>query len=1127
MSYISLDALYKIFTPSNVAALGLDELSTTVSRRDVYDIINQLFLDPNSCFYTYDRIKQEVENYFKPANQSLLKDTQIKKEEIGKFFHFIGSENRIDLADSVYWDSNENTAEGGKCPSLYDLIPSMKSGDYDAVKQSFKASAFVLRSPYVTPAAKGTDKIDMFLNYIPHIVASQMVPYLDVEFKMTSVSNAMLNTPSPLRFLLGSVDVNTMSPADRAMKDGDSGVDRKEVTGENGEKRIEEKPYTVTGVEHFLMPQTLTNMEGLGPSASRLVRAKPFLPFASILSFDVTLANAGAGKFSHKKGTLKLAIHDKGRLSEISEFIRGSSGFNEVLLWTTYGWLAPTNRENDEYVDYINRNMISRECWQIVNSQFSFDASGQVSLALEMVSKGAKLLQEIRISETDAYLREFYKVIQTINNIRSQIQTNNNFSISVLSTEILNAGSTTGVFTEIKTSKNIQAAIQNLVKSLRKSNLNQEQLDQLDASFKSLDKGGKYRHDQVLANIGRVVKKQFDDLRYGPDPFLAFSGAKTDYFPDKKLGSIVTSYNGNSVTRAAAARVAATNSARAAAEATDKEEKGPSTEGRKAAEDQRIANEAVEKARRESRSREELLDVPAERGVFAAPRPRKKNKKTSKRNIIKRDSPQPKPAATKKAKESKPDPIATAAKSLKKVVSFGKLFLNFVVPAIAKSHTCNELQVFFYALNDSCGPVSNQSVAEFPIDMSVFATAYAETLKTIGSEDMTLESLLQLAVASQFSDPRAIGYGMNNFYKPIDKENPGKPELKETKDAEEGLAQWLSEYGTFKPPMIEMVVETGEESESLSKQFMVRDLKRGLNQRIRDTQARNESLRSGTNDKKIIKRIHIYDKQCNPYRLMQSIINTGEGLELGQIDAGVINGRIREQFLKLTPSQQEELERMSKQKGSVAEKLAKVSGGSAADIDKELRAIERPGGKVFHLPKDRESLKSFIMRNIPTISVGTNGSMVFAANVASKTDNLMGAINIINAHKGNATGKATLSNNGLEEVNNLPLRAVPMQVTMTTAGVPTAQLYQTFFLDFNTGTTIDNVYNCTQIQHSITPGKFATNWTFAYTDGYGKFSSPPTEESVRQGQLDAVISDEREKQNARKNGKNGKRGNRP
>jgi len=71
--------------------------------------------------------------------------------------------------------------------------------------------------------------------------------------------------------------------------------------------------------------------------------------------------------------------------------------------------------------------------------------------------------------------------------------------------------------------------------------------------------------------------------------------------------------------------------------------------------------------------------------------------------------------------------------------------------------------------------------------------------------------------------------------------------------------------------------------------------------------------------------------------------------------------------------------------------------------------------------------------------------------------------------------------------NALPLRLLPMQLTMNTYGCPIAQLYQQYFLDFGTGTTLDNVYSCTQINHSFAPGKFETSWTFVYSDGYGRF----------------------------------------
>jgi len=1038
MSYISLDKLYKIFTPRDVATLKID---VPTQSKDIYQILNDLFLDPNCNFNTFNNINLTIDNHFKGEGQNEESKQKLKSErkETGKIFHMIGEKITIDLSDDLYW---------GEVGSLRDMIPSLNSGDFEAAKERFTASAYALRSPFVNPSTRGTDKIDMFLNSMPSIVVSQMVPYLDVEFKFQGASQTTYNTPGPLRFLLGSTSIKDSSQADIMMKNAEYSSIQKETqetdSSGNSQKKIVELEYAMTGMEHFLMPQTLTNMDTLGPSSARLVKAKPFLPFASILSFDVNVINAGAGKFSHKKGTLKFSIHDKGRLGEMAEFIRGSSGFNQALVWITYGWLAPMNRsDEDEYSKFINENMMVRECWQIVNSQFSFDASGQVSLSLELVSKAAKILQDITISETDAYLREFHKVIQSISEARSKAMGGENkFSISVQSEQILNAGSTNGVFTDVK-SKDIQQSINNLVKSLKKSALSSDELKDLETKLKSLTDKGAYSHSQVETNVGTVVKNQFDKLRDGPDPFLASGRKGTDtelgYFSDANLSKAIASFNQTPENRVAAVK---------------------GTTGKKS------------------------------------------------------------PDKSKKAAPKKPDPIATQIKTLKPVVSFGKLFLYFVVPAIAKSHTCNELQVFFYGFNDKCGPISGQSIAEFPVNVVTFAHAYAEYLKTSGTEDLNLETFMRLLIETQFSDQRAIGYGMNSFYKPWDKDNPGKAELSEDKTAEEGMAKWLEEYGTLKMPVIEIYVEAGEEGTSNKKPDIVANLKRGTYQREKsELETKNSSKESQKfPEKRLIKRIHVYDKQCNPYRLMQSIIQVGDVLQLGQIDTASVRSKLKKLYDKLDSRQKDKLEELIKEnkKAKKGEQknseqlLQEASGGSITSADTQGIVVkELPYGKEITLTKDRESLKAFLTKSIPTISVGTNGSLITAANVASKTDGLMGAINIINANKSQASGKATLSNNSLEEAGGLPLRAVPMQVTMTSLGVPTSQLYQTFFIDFNTGTTIDNIYNCTQLQHSISPGKFMTNWTFAYTDGYGKFSAPPSEDIVKSGQLDNVISEAR------------------
>ncbi len=85
----------------------------------------------------------------------------------------------------------------------------------------------------------------------------------------------------------------------------------------------------------------------------------------------------------------------------------------------------------------------------------------------------------------------------------------------------------------------------------------------------------------------------------------------------------------------------------------------------------------------------------------------------------------------------------------------------------------------------------------------------------------------------------------------------------------------------------------------------------------------------------------------------------------------------------------------------------------------------------------------------------------------------------------------TLQTNG-SDVGGLPLRVVPASMTITTFGCPLLTYGQQFFIDFNTGTTIDNMYLVTGLTHTITPGKFESNLTLTFYDAYGKFFGAPT-----------------------------------
>ncbi len=954
MDFKNLEDIYKYLKPSDLQ--GSFQESTT-KKESIVDILSKMILAPRGELYSSEKIFNDVETHFKGG---LTGADEVSKAKTGTQFHAIANTKRLDLGDADYWGQGVENLSG--------IIGAIK-------EKNFVASVFVSRSPYITPAARGTDNVDFFLNYTPPVVASSMVPYLDVEFQMQGASLDSLNTPSSLRFLIGTKADSELSPQDKVIRDADLFKSQKS-----------EENFGLSGMEMFLMPQTLTNMDDLLPHKGRLVRAKPFLPFASLQGFDVTIVNAGAGAFAHKKGTLKFVIHDKARISEIAEFIKGSSGFNKAIIWTTYGWIAPMNRmQEDDYAKFINESMLIRECWSVVNSQFSFDGSGQVSMNLELVSRAAKALESLTVDEVSDEIKDFHEVIKSIAEIKTKLVGENKFAISVAADQLLNAASTSGFLNELK---DVKKTIASLKENLKYSNLPSAQIKELDDKLGTLNEG-KYSYEKIKKSIGTSVAKKFIDLSKNKDPFLAAKDKKPDYFSDPLLAKSISEFK-------------------------DKHEK--------------------------------------------------------------------RMEAIKASSANNPDLNAGI-----EVVSFGKLFTSFVAPRVASSMSCDELQIFFYGLNDQCGPLSNQSIAEFPVNLTALKYAYNNAIKTTGLESLTIQTFLRLIIETQFSDQRAIGYGMNSYFDQIDPAKPSEMHrIENSKDVEAGMSKWISRYGSLTIPVIEMFVENGEESDKIK--YTVEQLKRSATRLNYEENNAVPASRGGS--KKIIKRIHIYDRANNPYRLAQQIINAGSSFEVAEILTGPADAKLKEVIKGIDSAKLKKLQ--EDLNGGVDYKTALLKAGVGQSTVDDLVTIRRPGADKVVIPKDRKKLKDYLMSQVPCIFVGTNGTMVLSSNAASATSGLQGALNIMNASKSAAKGQATVSSNPLEEVGGLPLRTVPIQLTMTTMGVPIAQLYQTYFVDFETGTSLDNIYNCTQLQHSITPGKFTTNWTFMYASGYGKFTAPPS-----------------------------------
>jgi hypothetical protein len=76
-----------------------------------------------------------------------------------------------------------------------------------------------------------------------------------------------------------------------------------------------------------------------------------------------------------------------------------------------------------------------------------------------------------------------------------------------------------------------------------------------------------------------------------------------------------------------------------------------------------------------------------------------------------------------------------------------------------------------------------------------------------------------------------------------------------------------------------------------------------------------------------------------------------------------------------------------------------------------------------------------------------------------------------------------------EQPGGLPMQVIPTQLSLETFGCPLINFAQQFFIDFQTGTTADNIYAVVELEHRITSGEFKTNIRLSPQDAFGTYNS--------------------------------------
>jgi hypothetical protein len=215
---------------------------------------------------------------------------------------------------------------------------------------------------------RDAEVVSAFMSGIPTLEMSRCVPYLDLtlvsledKFKKGQESRKI----SLVRFLGDKLETDIIAnaaPAD--IGDLPTNLSKRNL---------------YTGMEVFTSPQTLVN-----PNNSSGLNK--FLPFLTLNSCDIRTVSAGQGFYSYKTASIKLTLHDRTRMREISPLIAVDQ-FSQNYIVLEYGWSHPDGGPGSRNAyGVLMNNMRCRETYSLVSSNFSTSAesAGAVTITLNL-----------------------------------------------------------------------------------------------------------------------------------------------------------------------------------------------------------------------------------------------------------------------------------------------------------------------------------------------------------------------------------------------------------------------------------------------------------------------------------------------------------------------------------------------------------------------------------------------------------------------------------------------------------------------------------------------------------------------------------------------------------------------
>lgn len=368
-------------------------------------------------------------------------------------------------------------------------------------------------------------------------------------------------------------------------------------------------------------------------------------------------------------------------------------------------------------------------------------------------------------------------------------------------------------------------------------------------------------------------------------------------------------------------------------------------------------------------------------------------------------------------------------------ISLGAIVSSIVGTHMKESGKYDDIQIVTYNVNDNAGLMGGRNISSLLVKVSDIKELSEDIF--FSRSKITLEGFLSRIIEKYIESNAQICYGLSDLYIDEEKGNTQKTSIDERLEKINSVMSSKSNIVQFQMPKIKMFFDTFVKKESAEKTIL---------------------------------RITLYDENDNPYRDLAELFTKDNLL----ISSTLKLNRVKAQF------------------GRDSNEFKKKSNQIFKDLVEKgfIKTKKNSKGEEFYQidVKDKIMAKREIKSRVPSITYGSQNSGVIDANVTTINEGNLSTVLMTR----NDQRRNFLSNLKVTANDDLPLQILPSKASITMFGCPIVNFSQYLFLDFETGTTIDNFYTVTGLNHNLAPGNFTTNLTLSYGDAYGKYVSAIT-----------------------------------